>query len=87
MFANGNILQLKKGEKVMFNKQELKSVMALFGDNQETLASALGKRAAAISAKINGKREFTIPEVDAIARRYNLSAEALKRIFFASDVP
>lgn len=70
----------------MLDKAALKSVMAYYGDNQESLAKALGRRPAAISAKINGKSDFTIPEVDIIVKRYELTGEGLKRIFFASNV-
>lgn len=65
------------------NKNELKSVMAKYGDRQEDLASALGMSPSALSARINGNTPFTQPEIEAIAIRYKLSAEDIQRIFFA----
>lgn len=70
----------------MFSKQELKAVMALNDDTQDKLASALGMTPAGLSGRINGKIDFSLPEIDRIVTHYNLSADDIKRIFFASSV-
>ena len=67
-------------------KQELKSVMVKYGDRQEDLAAYLDMAPQTLSAKINGAREFDRPEIEAIALRYNLSAEDIQRIFFTKTV-
>jgi DNA-binding XRE family transcriptional regulator len=70
----------------MLNKQELKAVMALADDTQEKLANALGITSAGMSGRINGRIDFSVPEIDKIIARYKLSAEDIKRIFFTSNV-
>ena len=67
-------------------KQELRAVMIRNGDRQEDLAKALGISPTALSAKINGKRVFTQPEIEKIALRYNLTAQEIQRIFFTHTV-
>ena len=70
----------------MVNKQELKSVIALSGDRQEDLAAAIEVTPATLSAKINGDTEFKGNEIEAIAVRYKLTAEGIRRIFFTAVV-
>lgn len=67
-------------------KQELKAVMARYGDRQEDLAEALGISPPTLSDKINGKVDFWRAEVEVIALRYNLTAEDIRRIFFTRVV-
>lgn len=67
----------------MLNKKALKSQMVLFGDTQEILARALGITRQALSHKMNGKAQFTLNEVRAIRRRYNLPMDVIASIFFA----
>ena len=67
----------------MINKKMLKSAMVLFGDTQESLAQAMQITRVSLSYKINGKRPFTLNEVNAIRKRYNLTLDALESIFFA----
>lgn len=67
-------------------KRELKAVMARFGDRQEDLAAYLHVTRGTLSSKINGNTAFTQPEIEKIALRYELTAEDIQRIFFASTV-
>lgn len=67
-------------------KQELKAVMARFGDRQEDLAAYLEIAPPTLSDKINGKTSFRREEIEAIALRYSLTAEEIQRIFFAKTV-
>jgi len=67
-------------------KRELKAVMTRFGDRQEDLAAYLGITGGTLSSKINGNTSFTQPEIEKIALRYELTAEDIQRIFFASTV-
>lgn len=68
------------------NKEKLKSVMCLNGDNQTRLANALGISRNTLSAKINGKASFTQPEISAIKKMYKLTANEVEDIFFADEV-
>lgn len=65
------------------NKNLLKSKMALYGDNNETLAEALGISPQRLSAKINGTNnaEFTQSEIQIIKERYNLTDNEVVEIF------
>ena len=67
-------------------KNELKAMMALYGDTQEDLANFLNKTPQSISAKINGTQEFKRPEIEKTAIRYKMTAEDIQRIFFAKTV-
>ena len=68
------------------NKEKLKSVMCLNGDNQIRLSNALGISRSTLSAKINGKASFTQPEISAIKKMYKLTADEVEDIFFADEV-
>lgn len=73
----------------MINKQLLKSKMALFGDDQNSLAAALGITIQRLSAKMNAKQvsdkvkaaQFTLQEVRIIMERYKLTPEEVVAIF------
>lgn len=69
-------------------KNELVSVMKKHGDRQEDLANYIGISPQRFSAKINEKdgAEFTKGEIAKIKEKYNLTAEQVDLIFFASDV-
>lgn len=65
------------------NKGALESKMKLFGDNQESLAKALGLTRVSFNAKINSRNaSFTQQEISMIKARYNLSATDIDDIFF-----
>jgi hypothetical protein len=65
------------------NKSELESKMKKFGDNQESLATALGLSRTALNAKINSRNaSFTQQEIGIIKKRYSLSCEEIDLIFF-----
>ena len=67
-------------------KQELKAVMARYGDTQADLAAYLGRSERAISDKITGKADFWRSEIEKIAIRYNLTLADIQRIFFTQIV-
>ena len=67
------------------NKAALKSVMVLHGDTNKDLAECLGISEQSVSTKINeNDTEFKQGEIAKIIERYNLSAEQIAAIFFAS---
>lgn len=73
----------------MINKKLLKSKMALYGDDQNALAAALGITIQRLSAKMNAKQvsekvkpaTFTLAEVRIIMERYSLTPEEVVAIF------
>lgn len=66
------------------NKKLFRSIMVLHDDTNETLAEYLGITPQSVSLKINENgTEFKQGEIAKIQRRYNLSAEQLKAIFFS----
>ena len=65
------------------NKNLLRSVMALNGDTNKTLAEYLQISEKSIGDKINERgTEFKQSEIDAIISRYSLSNDQLRSIFF-----
>ncbi len=66
------------------NKNLLRYFMSVNGDNQTTLAEALGMQQSALSARMNGKTDFRKNEMEAIRKRYKLDAEKMQEIFFAN---
>lgn len=61
----------------------LKSKMALAGEKQVTLATALCITETSLSAKLSGKTPFKVHEIDMITKRYQLTGDELKEIFFS----
>ena len=78
----------------MINKKLLKSKMALYGDDQNALAVALGITIQRLSAKMNAKQvtekvkaaAFTLAEVRIIMERYSLTPEEVVAIFLLPEV-
>lgn len=69
------------------NKAKLKGAIVAHGDTQTDLAKALGLSLASLSLRINGHgRGFLQSEMDAIKRRYDLTADQMDEIFFGSDL-
>ena len=69
------------------NKKLLRSVMALHGDTNASLANYLGITEQSLSNKINENgTEFKKNEITGIKTRYNLDADLVDRIFFADVV-
>lgn len=62
--------------------------MKKHGDRNEDLAKYIGISPQRFSAKLNGTggADFTRSEIQKIKERYNLTAEEVDIIFFASDV-
>lgn len=77
----------------MINKKLLKSKMALYGDDQNALAAALGITIQRLSAKMNAKQvtekvkaaAFTLAEVRIIMERYSLTPEEVISIFLSNE--
>lgn len=66
------------------NKAALKSVMILHGDKNKDLAEYLGISEQSVSNKMNeNDTEFKQGEIALITKKYNLSGEQIKDIFFA----
>jgi DNA-binding XRE family transcriptional regulator len=65
--------------------ERVRAAMDLAGyNNYESLANAIGLSISAFTAKINGKRDFTLPECNRIAGALNTTLDA---IFFTPVVP
>lgn len=66
------------------NSKLLRSLMVLHGDTNASLAEYLGIAENSVSNKINENgTEFKQREISQIMRRYDLSAEQVREIFFA----
>ena len=67
------------------NKKLLRSIMALHGDTNATLAEFLGITDQSVSNKINENgTEFKQGEIAKIKERYNLDSAMIDKIFFNS---
>lgn len=62
------------------NKKKLKDAMN--GDNFSELEKILGLKHAAISRRLNGHVDFSQPELQKIAKHYNLNESQIIDIFF-----
>jgi len=68
------------------NMNLLRSFMSKHGDNQKALADAIGLPQPSLSSRMNGHTDFRQTEMEAIRKRYGLSAEDMQAIFFAMAV-
>lgn len=70
------------------NSAKLLGVIKENNDTQEKLAIALGITRNTLSNKIHERNGavFTLPEIKAIKKRYNLDDVTLNLIFFAENV-
>lgn len=64
------------------NTRLLKSKMALNNDTTIKLAECLGVNRQNVSVKVNGRREFKQSEIAKIIKRYNLSDQEIRAIFW-----
>lgn len=74
--------------KTHINTRMFKGFMAFNGDIQSDLAAALGISASRLNAKIkewNGA-SFTVPEIEFIKKRYNMTDEEAEQVFFTQKV-
>jgi len=53
-------------------------------ETQQALANALHMAQSALSKRMNGEIDFRKNEMEAIQKRYSLSADDMQAIFFAS---
>lgn len=74
-------------EKTTTNVNLLKAKMVLFGDTDcvKKLATLLDVSRTTASKKLNGETPFMQPEIAILTRKYNLSAEDIKKIFVGGD--
>ena len=70
----------------MTNLEKLRGVIAERGVLKRYLAERLGITPQAFSAKIAGKREFTMSEAGALRTALGMSEDEFMAIFFADDV-
>lgn len=70
----------------MTNLERLRGVIAERGVMKRHLAEKLGITPQAFSAKIAGKREFTMSEAGTLRTVLGISEEEFMAIFFADDV-
>lgn len=70
------------------NKNELLSIMAKNGDNQEDLAQAMGISRCSLNKKINENNSayFSQLEILAMKERYQLTSKQIDVIFFTPNV-
>lgn len=64
----------------------LRSKMALKGDTQADLADVLDITPQALSSKMTQSYDFKQSEINIIAKRYDLTGDEIKQIFFNSAV-
>lgn len=64
--------------------EKVRAAMVLKGYTQDVLCRVTGLSESAFSLKINGHRDFTLPECARIARALDTTLDAL---FFDIDVP
>lgn len=64
--------------------ERVRSAMVMSGFTQETMAKAIGLSYSTFSLKLNGKRDFTLPECNRIAKKVK---KTLDDLFFDQDVP
>lgn len=69
------------------NVKLLKAKMILFGDEAfcEALTRLLDVSRQTASAKLNGKSDFTQPEISIISKHYCLSDEEIRKIFVEGE--
>lgn len=68
------------------NKGEFRKAMIDNGDNQKTVAAALGLAQSALSNRLNGKVDFRMEEIKIIRDRFKLTPEQTITIFFNEKV-
>lgn len=64
----------------------LRGMMAERGETQADLAAGIGISLSRFNAKLNGKADFTLGEVQAISKRYSLTPDQTVAIFFEKEV-
>lgn len=64
------------------NTALLKSKMVLNNDTTIALAKCLGLNRQNVSAKVNGRRDFKQTEIAKIIKRYNLTDNEIRAIFW-----
>lgn len=67
----------------MYNYSKLLGRIKEYGFTHERLAEAIGINKGSLSAKFNGKSEFTQSEMDAICELLDIPNEEIGKYFFA----
>ena len=68
----------------MTDRNKLQAKMALHGLKAYELADSIGISRQSMSYKLNGKRPFTVKDIDSISKKLDLSLEERDEIFFAN---
>ena len=68
----------------MFSVNEFNALLAKHGKTREEVAVIIGINPATLYRKINGQSDFTRHEIQAISKAFDLDADSINRIFFAS---
>ena len=66
-----------------YNYSKLLGRIKEYGYTHERLAGAIGINKGTMSTKINGKFDFTAPEMDAICELLDIPNEEIGKYFFA----
>lgn len=67
-----------------YNSLELKAARARRGMTQADVARKMGVSVTAYTLKENGKRIFTLPNIQKLAQFLNLEPVEIQKIFFAN---
>lgn len=67
-------------------KWKLKQLIESRNDTAEKLAEAIGMHPITIHNKINGKTDWKLGEIKAIAKRYGLTREQISYVFFEEEM-
>ena len=70
----------------MSNMRLLRSKMVLFDDNIDALADYLNQSRANVYSKFSGKVPFSLQDVSAISKKYNLTNAEIFEIFIKRGV-
>lgn len=70
----------------VINKKMLKAAMVMSGMTQGDLAKAMGMSTPSMNYRINGKREFSISEIQMLCELLELSDEQKLQIFLKTYV-
>ena len=76
--------KINRKEATVTDRNKLQAKMALHGLKAYELADAIGISRQSMSYKLNGKRVFTVQEIDSISKVLELTIEERDEIFFAS---
>jgi transcriptional regulator with XRE-family HTH domain len=68
---------------MVYNYSKLLGKIKEMGFTQNELSNLIGKNKSTLNAKLNGKGNFTVPEMDAICEVLDIPNEEIGAYFFA----